>query len=222
MNYAQLDYAQQQRNPAKHLAGIAFVVIFHVALVYGLMNGLARKVVEVVKGPLETRLIEEIKKAPPPDKPPPPPPKLAPPPPPFIPPPEVNVAAVQQANPGAITAIARTLPPPAPEPAPAPVVAAPPRPAVRVPPVIDAKRSCAEPEYPSASRRLEEEGTVVLRFLIDVDGRVVKSEIESSSGYARLDEAARNALGRCQFKPGTVDGKPEQSWASLKYTWKLQ
>jgi len=59
MTYAQLDYAQQQRNPAKHLAGIAFVVIFHVALIYGLMNGLARKVVEVVKGPLETRLIEE-------------------------------------------------------------------------------------------------------------------------------------------------------------------
>lgn len=132
MTYAQLDYAQQQRNPAKHLAGIAFVIIFHVALVYGLMNGLARKVVEVVKGPLETRLIEEIKKAQP-DKPPPPPPKLAPPPPPFIPPPEVNVAAVQQANPGAITAIARTLPPPAPEPAP-PVVQAAPRPAVRVPP----------------------------------------------------------------------------------------
>ena len=130
MTYAQLDYAQQQRNPAKHLAGIAFVVIFHVALIYGLMNGLARKVVEVVKGPLETRLIEEVKKAPPPDKPPPPPPKLAPPPPPFIPPPEVNVAAVQQANPGAITAIARTLPP-APEPAPAPVVAAPPKASVR-------------------------------------------------------------------------------------------
>lgn len=58
---------------------------------------------------------------------------------------------------------------------------------------------------------------MVLRFLIDTDGRVVKSEVESSSGYARLDEAARNALGRCQFKPGTVDGKPEQSWASLKY-----
>lgn len=211
-----MDYAQQQRNPAKHLAGIAFVVVFHVLLVYGLMNGLARKVVEVVKGPLETRLIEDIKKAPPPDTPPPPPPKLAPPPPPYIPPPEINVAVAVTQNTGAITAIARTPPPVA-----APVVAAP-RAAVRTQPVVDAKRSCAEPEYPSASRRLEEEGTVLLRFLIDVDGKAVKSEIESSSGYARLDEAARQALGRCQFKPGTVDGKPEQSWASLKYTWKLQ
>lgn len=43
---------------------------------------------------------------------------------------------------------------------------------------------------------------MVLRFLIDTDGRVVKSEVESSSGYARLDEAARNALGRCQFEAG--------------------
>jgi protein TonB len=213
-----MDYAQQQRNPAKHLVGITFVVVFHILLVYGLMNGLARKVVEVVKGPLETRLIEEVKKAPPPDTPPPPPPKLAPPPPPYIPPPEINVAVASQSAPGAITAIART-PPPAPV---APAPAAPPRPAVRTPPIIDAKHSCAEPQYPSASRRLEEEGTVVLRFLIDVDGRVVKSEVESSSGHARLDDAARQALGRCQFKPGTVDGKPEQSWASLKYTWKLQ
>jgi protein TonB len=216
-----MDYAQSQRNPAKHVAGIVFVVVFHVVLIYGLMNGLARKVVEVIKGPLETRLIEEAKKAPPPETPPPPPPKLAPPPPPFIPPPEINVA-VQQQSAGAITAIART-PPPAPVAAP---VAAPPpapkAPPVRTQPVIDAKRSCAEPEYPSASRRLEEEGTVLLRFLIDVDGKVVQSEVQSTSGYPRLDEAARQALSRCQFKPGTLDGKPEQSWASMKYTWKLQ
>ena len=87
--------------------------------------------------------------------------------------------------------------------------------------VIDANRNCAKPEYPSASRRLEETGTVVVRFLIDVDGRVVDSKVESSSGYDRLDEAARNALGRCQFRPGSVDGKPEKTWASIKYIWKL-
>ena len=81
---------------------------------------------------------------------------------------------------------------------------------------------CAKPDYPSASRRLEEEGTVTLKFLIGVDGKVLQADIEKSSGFVRLDEAARNALAKCQFRPGTVDGKPEQSWASIKYTWRLE
>lgn len=61
----------------------------------------------------------------------------------------------------------------------------------------------------------------MLRFLIGVDGNVLESQIALSSGFARLDEAARGALSKCQFKPGTVDGKAEASWASLKYTWRL-
>ncbi len=208
-----MDFAQEQRNPAKHLVGITVVTAAHVLAVYALANGLSHKVMEIVRGPLETKLIEEFKK-PPPDQPPPPPPKLAPPPPPFIPPVEVNIAvAAPAANTITQVTTARPVAPP-------PVAAA--KPAERTAPVIDAQRNCAKPEYPSASRRLDESGTVVLRFLIDVNGQVVESKVESSSGFARLDEAARTALGRCRFKPGTVDGKPEQSWASIKYKWELE
>jgi protein TonB len=110
-------------------------------------------------------------------------------------------------------------------PVPAPVVVAPPappKPVQRVAPVIDAAKNCSKPEYPATSKRLEEEGLVLLRFMIDEDGKVIESRIETSSGYARLDEAARAALSRCQFKPGTADGKPERSWASLKYVWRLE
>jgi periplasmic protein TonB len=82
--------------------------------------------------------------------------------------------------------------------------------------------SCEKPEYPSASKRLEEEGTVQLKFLVGVDGKVMESAIEKSSGFRRLDEAARAGLSKCQFKPATVDGKPQQSWASMKYTWRLE
>jgi protein TonB len=81
---------------------------------------------------------------------------------------------------------------------------------------------CEKPEYPSASRRLEEEGTVALRFLVGVDGKVIQSEIEKSSGFKRLDEAARAGFYKCQFRPALVDGKPEQAWASMKYTWRLE
>lgn len=217
-----MDFARQQRNPAKHLVGITFVLVFHAVLVYALVNGLGHKLVEVIKKPYETKLIEEVKK-PLPDEPLPPPPKLAPPPPPFVPPPEVHIAVAPSAA-NTITQVTSRLPPP-PAPAvalPAPVaVAAPKRVPVVIPPVIDANRACAKPEYPAASRRNEETGTVQLRFLIGVDGRVVESKVESASGHERLDAAAREALSRCQFRPGTIDGKPEQSWASIKYTWQL-
>jgi protein TonB len=218
-----MEFAEQQRNPTKHLVGIGFVILFHVFLVYALVTGLARKVVDVIKVPIETKIIQEVKPPPPPERPPPPPPKMAAPPPPFIPPPEIQIAQPPPQQP--VIASVQTAPPPpnAPPPVAGPPAEAPPAAAqpVRVAAVIDAARSCTKPEYPAASRRLEETGTVTLRFLIDVDGKVVKSEVESSSGHPRLDDAARDALSRCQFKPGSVDGKPEQSWAKLKYAWKL-
>jgi protein TonB len=69
---------------------------------------------------------------------------------------------------------------------------------------------------------LGQSGTVVLRFLVGIDGKVVQSEIEKTSGHPKLDEAARAGLSLCIFKPGTTDGKPEQSWATIKYTWQLE
>lgn len=208
-----MEYAQRQNGTGRSLGGIAFVILLHALLVYALVNGLARKVVDVVKGPLETKIIQEVK--PPPAEPPPPPPKLVTPPPPFIPPPEINIA---QTAPAANTiAAVSTAPPPAAAPAPAPVEA--PKPAVHAAPVVRSS-SCREPEYPAAAQRLGESGTVVLALLVGTDGRVVDSKIEQSSGSPRLDQAARQALTLCQFTPGTVDGKPEQAWGKLAYAFK--
>jgi protein TonB len=88
--------------------------------------------------------------------------------------------------------------------------------------VVDAAHNCRLPEYPAVSRRMEEQGTVVLEMLIDVDGHVSDSKVANSSGHPRLDEAAREALSLCKFKPGTIDGKPEKSWWPIRYTWRLQ
>ena len=197
------------------------VLVFHVALGYALVQGLARKIVEVVRQPLETKIVEEIK--PPPEKPPPPPPKLATPPPPYIPPPEVQVQVPVSAP--TITAIT-TVKPPAPVPPPAAPAPPPPAPVkphvpVRTAPVVDA-RECEKPPYPAAALRANETGTVRLSFLIDVDGRVLESKVDRSSGSRRLDEAARDGLGLCKFKPATVDGKAERSWARIEYEWKIQ
>ena len=122
-----MNYAERERNPARHLPSISMVIGLHLLLGYALVTGLARKVVEVIKAPIETKIIEEIKK-PPPDTPPPPPPKLAAPPPPFIPPPEINiqVPVVQQPT---ISTVTTERPPPGPPPVAAPTTST--QPAVR-------------------------------------------------------------------------------------------
>ena len=209
-------YAYDQSSPSRRLAGIGFVALLHLAIVYALLTGLGQQVVEVLRGPIETRLLDDIK-PPPPDAQP-PVPKLVEPPPPYIPPPEINIRQPITSN--AIVAVTREKPvePPAPvaQPAPPP----PPAPPVRVQPTRVAS-SCRTPPYPPASARLEETGTSTLRFLVDVDGRVAESQIANSSGHARLDEAARAALSLCRFTPGTVDGRPERSWITMRYVWKL-
>jgi protein TonB len=120
----------------------------------------------------------------------------------------------QPAPANAITALSHDKPPEAaPQPVPQPV---------RVAPRVQVGKSCGTPEYPAASRMLGESGAVVLLFLVDVDGKVRQSRVESSSGHPRLDDAARDALSLCHFTPGTADGKPEESWARLRYVWKIQ
>ena len=214
------DYASRQRKPTKHLVGLGLVVVLHLLLFWAISSGLARSFVKKIKGPVEAVLLEETKPDIPPPPPPPPPPKNLPPPPPaYVPPVEVAVAAPAPAN--AIAAVSATPQPVAPVVPTVTAPVAPPAPPVRVAAVVNSA-NCEKPDYPSASRRLEEEGTVSLRFLVGVDGKVIQAEVEKSSGFKRLDEAARAGLSRCAFKPATVDGKPEQGWASMKYTWRLE
>ncbi len=67
------------------------------------------------------------------------------------------------------------------------------------------------PRYPSQSRKLREQGLVTLRVLIDEQGRACSIEVESSSGYARLDHAAREAVERAAFRPYVEDGEPRRA-----------
>ena len=88
MNFA------QEKNNSSRLTGFGLVVLIHIVIVYALASGLARKALDAVKGPIETKVIEEKVKPPDlPDKVVPPPPDLKAPPPPFVPPPEFLVTA---------------------------------------------------------------------------------------------------------------------------------
>lgn len=58
-----------------------------------------------------------------------------------------------------------------------------------------------KPVYPNASRRLGEEGKVVLRVRVSADGWPLSVDIKQSSGFSRLDEAAKMAVGQWRFVP---------------------
>jgi protein TonB len=223
-----LNYAEQQRNPSRHLVSLTVVVVIHIGLGYALVNGLARKIVEVVKAPIETKIIEEVK---PPEPPPPenlpPPPKIAPPPPSFVPPPEVVVSTPPVAQP---TITATQTPPPATPVtiAPPPAAAAPAAPQAARPAIANVK-ACAprEEDYPPAAARAEATGTTKVRFSIDGQGALVKAEVVKSAGGSRehklLDRTAVEKLSTCKFVPGTDEnGRPAGGSFDVEYVWKLQ
>jgi len=237
-----LNYAEQQRNPSKHAVGIGVVVVMHLVLGWALLNGLARKVVEVIKAPIETKIIEEVKPPPPPppENLPPPPPKAPPPPPSFVPPPEVNVPPPPTPAP-AITVTRETpppqppvtiAPPPTPEPPPPapPAPPAPPPPPPPAPPVRTAPRvdfnAGNKPEYPAAALRAEVQCTVVVAYTMDASGAIEDARIEKSCGAGReqklLDRATVDAVRAVKGTPGTVGGKAEKSNGRVTYDWKIE
>jgi|GEM_PF-3666013 TonB family protein len=81
--------------------------------------------------------------------------------------------------------------------------------------------SCKLPDYPRISIYNEEEGTVRLALLIDVDGRVSVSFVEKSSKSLLLDMYANEAFKKCRFEPNKYNGKPQVAWTVIEYVYKL-
>jgi protein TonB len=77
------------------------------------------------------------------------------------------------------------------------------------------------PEYPSFSRRMSEQGKVTLRVLVNEQGHPERVEVQHSSGIARLDEAARQAVLRAVFKPHREDGKAVAVYAIVPINFQL-
>ncbi|TAN10944.1 MAG: energy transducer TonB [Burkholderiaceae bacterium] len=79
------------------------------------------------------------------------------------------------------------------------------------------------PPYPPLSRRLGESGEVIVRVLIGTDGRAEKAQIDKSSGYERLDQAAlETARDRWRYVPGTRGGVPEAMWFKIPIKFVLE
>lgn len=78
------------------------------------------------------------------------------------------------------------------------------------------------PTYPLLSRRLREEGKVLLRVLVESDGRPTRIEIKTSSGSARLDQAAEQAVWRWKFIPAKRGNEAVSAWVVVPISFNLK
>ena len=211
----------------RNLVIAAVVVVFHVAALWAMQSGLLRRVVEIV---VPAEIVLEFLA--------PPTPKVQP-----QPPAPPKSTPVKQTKPPATTPV-KTSPPlplaiadPTPSPhaptgviapaAPAPPVAAPMTEAHPATARVQLPSSDADylqnpkPAYPPLSKRLGEQGKVLVRVLIDVDGKAQTADIKQSSGFDRLDQAALNTVLRWRYVPGKRAGVTEAMWFNVPINFVL-
>jgi periplasmic protein TonB len=78
------------------------------------------------------------------------------------------------------------------------------------------------PAYPPASRRLGEQGRVVLRVLVSLDGQPDQVEVRTSSGSPRLDTAALDTVRRWKFVPARQGERPVAAWVLVPISFRLE
>jgi protein TonB len=188
------------------------VILFHAAALWALQSGLLRRAAEVVI-PVEmlSQFVEppKPKADPPPPPPPPPQPKAKAP-----PPPRPQAIREPKPTPAPQAPVGTTEPPPpaTPPAPPAPPTPPAPPPAPPAPPAVQMPSSNADylqnpkATYPAMSKRLGEQGKVIVRVLVGVDGLPKSAEVKKSSGFDRLDEAAVEYIMKCRFVPGKING----------------
>jgi len=227
-------------HPSRRLsrnASLALAVVgLHAGGLYALQSGLLMRAVEVVV-PVEV-LAQFIEPAQPKVKPPPPlqqpTPKVKPQPvvqksqPTPLPPPPMPLA-VLSAEPSPNAVVGVTTPQPPAPPIAAPVSVAPlAQPAPPAPPRIQLPDSNADylanrpPAYPPLSKRLGEQGKVVVRVFIDTEGNATQAEIRTSSGYDRLDQTALKTVQAWKYVPGKVNGEAKAMWFNVPLNFVLE
>lgn len=78
-----------------------------------------------------------------------------------------------------------------------------------------------EEYYPPESRRLHEEGICVVRLQVDADGHIRATQLLSSSGFERLNQACLTGFTDGRLLAATLDGKPVATWVAIPVVWRL-
>ena len=216
----------------RRLAIVLAVVVFHVAALWALQSGLLKRAVELV---IPVQVLAEFIEPPQPQvEPPPPAPPVAAPTPPKpkprpVPQPLPQPVATPTPEPSTLAPVVPPSPPAPPAPAEPVVASAPPSPpAPPAPPRIELPSSSADylnnprPPYPPLSKRLGEQGKVVVRVFIEVDGTAARAEVRQSSGFERLDQTAVQTVLRWRYVPGKRAGVPEAMWFNVPINFVLE
>lgn len=195
---------------------LAFILVvgIHALFFWVLSSGLGAAIVQTVINPAQTTFIDDLPKT---DAKPPPPleieQKL-----PAVPMPDV-VADVDAPAGDSISVAPWDQPVVQPSPA-APTV----KPtSVRTPPSTMGRGARTPlPEYPPAARRAGEAGTVTLSCYVSEAGKCGEVSVVTSSGFARLDEAAVAEVQRnWRFVPAKEGGKPVAAQHTFAVTFRL-
>jgi protein TonB len=108
-------------------------------------------------------------------------------------------------------------------PAPIEIVASPAPPAPLTQPIFNADYlDNPAPAYPALSRRLGEQGRVTLRVLVNVRGTADDVQVRTPSGFARLDDAARDTVRRWRFVPAKRGADPVPAWVLIPVSFRLE
>jgi protein TonB len=113
-------------------------------------------------------------------------------------------------------------PAPSPSPPEAVAVAAEPTPAAVAPPIFSADYlQNPAPVYPTLSRKLGEQGRVLLRVRVNPNGGADEVRLQTSSGFARLDESARATVASWRFAPARQGNEPVPAWVLIPVSFQL-
>lgn len=189
--------------PERPFASFTGAAVAHALLIALIAVVVPAEQLKAAIQPMAVRLVEILPDLPKPKPPEPPKPKKLQPPPPL---------PLLTSN-----AVSDTAPPI--DVAPAPVTA---------PVAVTAARFDADylhnpkPVYPHASRRLGEQGKVLLRVFVSAAGLAEKVEIKLGSGFARLDQAAEEAVSRWRFVPAKRGEQAIAAWVQVPIIFQLE
>jgi protein TonB len=184
------------------------IIALHAFLIWAFAEGFAKQGVRYVQNILQTNIIQTEK---PKDLPPPPPPvDLKERPPVQVIAPDINITVPTEAPPPIQVTTAK--------------VEAPPPPPRAIVPGTNMKQ-ISQPDisdyYPESSRRAGEEGRTMVKVCVNAAGKIESAEIQTTSGFPALDQAAVKLAKASRFKPATQEGKPISTCAPLPVKFSL-
>jgi protein TonB len=203
------------RTTPSRLPGIAVAVGMHIAVLAALLSYAPARQTLAELAPIMVSLVQPVE-----------PPQELPKPKPVVqqpvkkPDPKPQpLLAVTEPTPAPSPIVA---PPPTPQPI-EPVAVQPAPPAPIIPPQFNADYlNNPAPQYPGLSRRLGEEGRVMLRVFVDERGLPARVEMRSSSGHERLDHVALETVKQWKFVPARRGDQAVSGWVIVPISFSLR